>query len=563
MKAVAAAIALLALAFPTLVGADATALGIGYICGAERDTTPRATAAVMLSGVGNGSSPADTKNAQAQAWYDEGLNLYHAFNHNEARAAFAKAAELDPTCALCEWGVALGLGSTLNYGVTEDETAQALAHAQRAKALLKPGDARAAGLVDALMVRYAKDKPLVRDLDFGKAMEELAHRYPADDEIANLAAQALMIPGRGSNQAIDARALELIKGVLARHPDDTAAIHYYIHATEFVDRPGDALPYAERLAGLAPGASHLVHMAAHTLMHVGQYERVAIVDAQALKVDADTEKRLAYAGPLSAQMYYVHNYTFGLAGALMAGDGKLALKYADHADIAFPVGDKTPVALPAGLTRSESAPDRRTTATSKALVAYGRYAPSRALALKEEPGDARILKVYRHYARGEAFAARGDGSAVLAEAEAITGLTAEAAKANELGTVSIGGIASDVLYGRNALLQKRPDKAAEFFAKAAANQEKTYPANKNFDPPPWWYPVRRSLAAADLAAGKPDDAVREARASLKDWPDDALALRVVSQAQARQGHAAEAARTLAQAKRVWRGDLSKVSMDLT
>ncbi|MGZ6018462.1 MAG: hypothetical protein ACXWKO_07310 [Phenylobacterium sp.] len=563
MKAVAAAIALLALAFPTLVGADATALGIGYICGAERDTTPRATAAVMLSGVGNGSSPADTKNAQAQAWYDEGLNLYHAFNHNEARAAFAKAAELDPTCALCEWGVALGLGSTLNYGVTEDETAQALAHAQRAKALLKPGDARAAGLVDALMVRYAKDKPLVRDLDFGKAMEELAHRYPADDEIANLAAQALMIPGRGSNQAIDARALELIKGVLARHPDDTAAIHYYIHATEFVDRPGDALPYAERLAGLAPGASHLVHMAAHTLMHVGQYERVAIVDAQALKVDADTEKRLAYAGPLSAQMYYVHNYTFGLAGALMAGDGKLALKYADHADVAFPVGDKTPVALPAGLTRSESAPDRRTTATSKALVAYGRYAPSRALALKEEPGDARILKVYRHYARGEAFAARGDGSAVLAEAEAITGLTAEAAKANELGTVSIGGIASDVLYGRNALLQKRPDKAAEFFAKAAANQEKTYPANKNFDPPPWWYPVRRSLAAADLAAGKPDDAVREARASLKDWPDDALALRVVSQAQARQGHAAEAARTLAQAKRVWRGDLSKVSMDLT
>ncbi|MGZ3375570.1 MAG: hypothetical protein ACXU8S_03135 [Phenylobacterium sp.] len=563
MKAVAAAIALLALAFPTLVGADATALGIGYICGAERDTTPRATAAVMLSGVGNGSSPADTKNAQAQAWYDEGLNLYHAFNHNEARAAFAKAAELDPTCALCEWGVALGLGSTLNYGVTEDETAQALAHAQRAKALLKPGDARAAGLVDALMVRYAKDKPLVRDLDFGKAMEELAHRYPADDEIANLAAQALMIPGRGSNQAIDARALELIKGVLARHPDDTAAIHYYIHATEFVDRPGDALPYAERLAGLAPGASHLVHMAAHTLMHVGQYERVAIVDAQALKVDADTEKRLAYAGPLSAQMYYVHNYTFGLAGALMAGDGKLALKYADHADVAFPVGDRTPVALPAGLTRSESAPDRRTTATSKALVAYGRYAPSRALALKEEPGDARILKVYRHYARGEAFAARGDGSAVLAEAEAITGLTAEAAKANELGTVSIGGIASDVLYGRNALLQKRPDKAAEFFAKAAANQEKTYPANKNFDPPPWWYPVRRSLAAADLAAGKPDDAVREARASLKDWPDDALALRVVSQAQARQGHAAEAARTLAQAKRVWRGDLSKVSMDLT
>jgi tetratricopeptide (TPR) repeat protein len=564
MKAAAAMLAALVLAIPAAIGADATTLGVGYICGAEqaaaRHMAP--TPAVMLAGVGNGSSPADTANAQAQAWYVEGLNLYHAFNHNEARAAFAKAAELDPTCALCEWGVALGLGPTLNYGVTEDQTALALSHAQRAKALLKSGDGRGAALVDALIVRYAKDKPLVRDLDYGKAMDELAKRYPADDEIANEAAQALMIPGRGGNPTAVARATELIKGVLVRHPDDTAAIHYYIHATEFEGRPGDALPYAEKLAGLAPGASHLVHMAAHTLMHVGEYEQVAIVDAQALKVDADTEKRLAYAGPLSSQIYYVHNYTFGLAGALMAGDARLALKYADHADVAFPAGDKTPVAVPAGLTRAETAPDRRVTATSKALVAYGRYEPSKALALKDGPSDKLIVKVYRHYARGEAFAARGDAAGVRAEADAIATLVPEATKAGELGTVSIGGIAGDVLAGRAAMLDRQPDKAAAFFAKAAASQEKTYPANKNFDPPPWWYPVRRSLAAANLAAGKPDAAVREAKASLADWPQDALALRVLSQAEARQGHAEAARQHMAQARRAWRGDLAKVSLDL-
>jgi tetratricopeptide (TPR) repeat protein len=565
MKAAAATLAALVLAIPAAIGADATALGVGYICGAEqsggRPIGP--TAAVMLTGVGNGSSPADTQNAQAQAWYVEGLNLYHAFNHNEARAAFAKAAELDPKCALCEWGVALGLGPTLNYGVTEEQTALALSHAQRAKTLVKPGDARSQALVDALIVRYAKDKPLVRDLDFGEAMDKLAKRYPADDEIANEAAQALMIPGRGGNPTAVARAIALNKGVLARHPDDTAAIHYYIHATEFEGRPGDALPYAEKLAGLAPGASHLVHMAAHTLMHVGEYEQVAIVDAQALKVDADTEKRLAYPGPLSTQIYYVHNYTFGLAGALMSGDAKLALKYADHADVAFPAGDKTPVAVPAGLTRAETAPDRRVTATSKALVAYGRYHPSKALALKEEPGDRLIVKVYRHYARGEAFASRGDAAGVRAEADAIAALVPEATKAGELGASSIGGIAGDVLAGRAAMLDRQPDKAAAFFAKAAASQEKTYPANKNFDPPPWWYPVRRSLAAANLAAGKPDDAAREAKASLVDWPQDALALKVLSAAEAKQGHAADAARHMAEAKRAWHGDLAKVSLDLT
>src|SRR5579864_5123667 len=139
MKTAAAALAALLLAVPGVVGADATQLGIGYICGAEqRGPVATAANAVMLAGVGNGSSPADTTNAQAQAWYVEGLNLYHAFNHNEARAAFARAAELDPRCALCEWGVALGLGPTLNYGVTEEQTALALSHARRAKALVKP-----------------------------------------------------------------------------------------------------------------------------------------------------------------------------------------------------------------------------------------------------------------------------------------------------------------------------------------------------------------------------------------------------------------------------------------
>jgi hypothetical protein len=564
MKTAAATIAALMLALPTAVGADATALGIGYICGAERPTGKLATTAVMLTGVGNGSSPADTTNAQAQAWYVEALNLYHAFNHNEANAAFAKAAALDPACALCEWGVALGLGPTLNYGVTPEQTALALTHAERAKSLLKPGDARAAGLVDALLVRYAKDNPGKRDVAYGKAMDELARRYPADDEIANLTGQALMIPGRGGDPVAVARATELIKGVLARHPDDTAAIHYYIHATEFLGRPADALPYAEKLAGLAPGASHLVHMAAHTLMHVGQYEQVAIVDAQALKVDADTQVRLGYPGPLSAQMYYLHNYTFGLAGALMAGDAKLALKYADHAGVAFPAsGDSARILLPAGLTRVQRAQDQRATVDARSLVAYGRYAPARAIALTDGANDPRLVRIYRHYAKGEALAAQGDAAGVRREADKVLGLLVESLKAGEAGNEDTASIAADVLNGRAALLSHDPAKAAEFFGRAAARQEKVFPVARNFDPPPWWYPVRRSLAAADLAAGKPDDAAREARASLVGWPQDALALRVLSQAEAKTGHPADAAQHMAEAKRVWRGDLAKTSLDLT
>ena len=71
------------------------------------------------------------------------------------------------------------------------------------------------------------------------------------------------------------------------------------------------------------------------------------------------------------------------------------------------------------------------------------------------------------------------------------------------------------------------------------------------------------MAAADLAAGKPADAVREAKASLKDWPDDALALRVLSQAEAKLGDEASAHAHMAQARKAWRGDLTRTPLALT
>lgn len=555
MKVAAALTGVALLGLPTALGADPTQLGLGYICSAEHAGVGEPPVApVMLAGVGDGVSRADTASAEAQAWFNEGLNLYHAFDHIEASAAFARAAALDPTCALCEWGVALGLGPTLNYGITAAERSQALAHATRAAALAKSDDARAKGLIDALIVRYGADPQ--RDVLFGKAMEDLAQRYPADSGIAVIAAHALMIPGRGADASAVARAEALLERVLARTPDDTAAIHYYIHATEFAGHPAKALPYAVRLATLAPGAGHLVHMAAHTLIHVGEYEQVALLNAEALDVDAQVKARLGRSGPPSAQMYYLHNYVFGLEGALMAGDAALALKYADHARIAFPASfDHGAIAVPDGIDVTASAADRRARAQSAALIAIGRFEPDKALALHEALGDPALVRVYTHYARGEALAARGDAAGVRREVEAIKAIGGSAG--------AVADIAVEVLAGRAALLNRAPDEAAQHFARAAARQEQAFPFARSFDPPPWWYPVRRSLAYADLAAGKPVEAVREAKASLAAWPNDALALRVLAEAEAKLGDRDAAASDEAAARHAWRGELASVALPLT
>ena len=263
-------------------------------------------------------------------------------------------------------------------------------------------------------------------------------------------------------------------------------------------------------------------------------------------------------------MYYLHNYIFGLEGALMAGDAQLALRYAAHADVAFPASfDKGAINVPEGIGQSQTPADRRVTAEARAMVALGRYAPDKALALHVDPAEPRLLQVMRHYARGEALAARGDGDGVRKESQAILALASKPADTLQGGVANIAAIAAGVLEGRAALIARTPNEAVAAFTRAAQRQEQAFPFAKSFDPPPWWYPVRRSLAYADLAAGKPADAAREAEATLKNWPGDGLALRVLAEAEAKLGESDAAARDLAAARSAWRGDLDDMPLPLT
>jgi tetratricopeptide (TPR) repeat protein len=530
----------------TAPGVSATLVGIGFICSAE-DAAPATTGAatgVMLPGMGNGTYAVDTANPDAAAWFNHALRLYHAFAHDEAKAAFARAAALDPNCSLCASGVALSLGPTLNTGITSADMVLARKAAERAFDLAKPDDVRLRGFAGALKVRYAEAEPAGgREKAYGRALDALHKSLPQDDMVATLTAHALIIPARQDDFATTPRAVEILETVLARSPNDTAAIHYYIHATEFAQRAPLALPYAERLADLAPGSGHLVHMGTHTMMRVGHYEDVALSNARALKVDAESQPLLPTSGSL-AQRYYLHNYLFGLSGALMAGDEALALRYADHAE--------------KGLS-GNALPRNRIISRARSLVALGRYAPDRALAVPAGKDDGRFLQMYRHYARGEAFAARRDAAGARREADAIAALIAKGHQAGDFGGESeMAAVAEGVLRGRAAMVADRPEEAVRHFALAAALQEKAYPVPKNFDPPPWWYPVRRSLAAAHLKAGRKAEAIREAKASLVEWPNDGLALAILEKADRAQAAAHRAA-----AKTSYAGDLAKVPLDLT
>jgi len=71
--------------------------------------------AQLFQGLGQFHRKVSTESTEAQAYFDQGMRLLWAFNHDEATRSFARAAEIDPGCASCFWGVALTIGP--NYGI--------------------------------------------------------------------------------------------------------------------------------------------------------------------------------------------------------------------------------------------------------------------------------------------------------------------------------------------------------------------------------------------------------------------------------------------------------------
>ena len=522
------------------------------ICG---DDLPVGATPQLYPGYGNGGFPITTANPRAQAFFDNGMQLAHAFAHHAASAAFAEAAKLDANCAMCQWGAAWSDGPTINFGIGADQQKAALAKTLAAEKLLTPqSPRRERDLIAALKLRYVDGGGKgTGDLAFAKAMDALAARYPQDDEIATIAADAWMIPAALTNGTAHLpRAVALLEGVLKRNPDYTPAIHFYIHATEMSGFPKRAEPYADKLARLAPASSHLIHMPSHTFYWVGRYQDAADANVSAVALGESDARVAGLVKPGQVWMlpYHGHNVQYGVGGALISGDGKVALALSDPL-----------IAATANLPDPNNLFFQMGVGTG--YFAEGRFAdPAKVMALPD-PGDKQpYIRQYWLYARGEAQARLGNAAGVRAERVKIS-LPPLPAKPDELTRQSqqLVRIAQLVLDGRAAMIEKRPADAARAYLAAAKLDEATLMKTLS-DPPAWWYPVRRSYAAALLAQGKPRAAIRQASLVLARRDADPVTLAIRADAEEALGMKDAAARDRAAAARGWRGTKAELSLPL-
>jgi tetratricopeptide (TPR) repeat protein len=513
----------------------------------------------LFDNLGRHTWPITTRTPQVQAFFDQGLRLAYGFNHAEARRAFRQAQRLDPSCAMCFWGEAYVLGPNINVPMEPSANATALAALGRAQALTAHASEKEQALIAALAKRYSADPRVERaalDKAWADALGEVARRFPDDAEIAVLHAEAIMDTqpwdywtdgGRQAKGRADEIVAELERA-MARNPDHPGAIHLYIHAVEASDRPERAEAPADRLAALMPGAGHVVHMPSHIYYRVGRYRDALAANKAAVAVDEvyiDTHRP---SGPYPLA-YYPHNLHFLLAAAHAAGDGATALEAAGK--LRQVISPELASAIP--MVQPDMA------APYWANAVFGR--PEAVLALTVPDDAPTFVKAMWRYARGITFVSQGRADNAESEIAAIRALEgaddlAKAAGAGIPGPAVLG-IAREVLGGRIAQANRDLPAAIAAFERAAALQD----GLAYMEPPYWYYPVRQSLGAALLAAGRPAEAEEAFRAALRRAPNNGWALFGLAQAAKARGDGAAAQDAEARLDKVWVGDRSLLELN--
>lgn len=518
------------------------------------------TRPVLLDGFGGGGFAVDAT-PDAQRWFDQGVATAFAFSHRETERAFEEAQRLDPACGMCAWGEAYAIGPTINFGVDAAKRKEALTALDRAEAAGQDLAAKHRAMIAALKARYADPDKADRgpaDRAYAVAMEKLAAEHPGDDALSVLAAEAMMIagpgvgdgPGAKSADAAPAltserRAAALLERVMARSPDHTGAIHYYIHLTEWMGEAHKALRGADKLGRLAPAAGHLVHMPSHTFIRVGRYADAASVNAAAAKADAALAARTGLENA-SKVSYHAHNLHFRTIAAITSGDRKSALEGADAFLAAYPVAEVKP-----GFAEAMAA---------SSFFAYGRYADAARIAAIPEPAANRpILRGARAYALGEAALRAGDSAEAGRQIEALRqlGKSLPASKGEAGMPRQFVDMARWVLEGRRHAGERRWSAAARSFERAAAVQGKL---GVDGDPPLFWFDIRRAHALALLESGKRDEARTLVFRSLKDWPSDPMTLLVLAEIERRADRPSLAASAEAAARRAWTGAPAELTL---
>lgn len=517
--------------------------------GFDAAPSPGKPLAPRLQNLGVHTFPVGTKVERAQLFVNQGLNLAYAFNHLEAARAFAEAARLDPDLAMAYWGHAFVLGPNINATMTPDDEPKALALVQKALSLKSKASRREQAYIDAIAMRYtgkSEDRERANKA-FAAAMMKVVADFPDDLDARTIYAESLMnlrpwnYWTRDGVPYAETREVEAaLTRVLAGNPNHPGALHLWIHLWEPTDTPEKAEAEADRLLPLMPGAGHIVHMPAHIYMRVGRHADVVKANLLAAKADEDYIAQCRAQG-LYPLVYYPHNLHFIWMGATAAGQGALALDSARKLAGRVPPEALSTVPILQGFL----------VVPYWAMVRFGQWD-----AILSDAGPRMKTPftegVWR-YARAMALTSKGRLDEATQELARLRTIVDDATiKAQTTFSANSGfaqlRIAPEVVAGEIAARKKDWDTATHHLERAIRFED----ALIYQEPADWHAPVRQTLGAVLLEAGRADEAETVFWEDLKKNPESGWSLFGLKQALEAQGKKDEAALVEARFRKAWK-----------
>lgn len=515
---------------------------------ASQSPNPVGSASAQLERLGHHSLKVTTRSVAAQRAFDRGLTFAYGFSHHAAEQEFRRALEADPNCAMAWWGIALVNGPHINFPLVPPDKAatawQALTNAQAQAASVTPFEK---ALLRALGQRYAETQPEDRsrlDLAYAAAMRQVWQDYPQSADAGTLFAEAIMdlhpwdLWHQDQPQPWTHEILATLERVLELDPKHPGANHLYIHAVEASPRPASALGAANRLRNLVPDVSHLVHMPAHIYARLGLWEQAAQSNRDAIQADA--RYRAAYPRPGFYNVYMAHNLHFLAFAAMMQGRSEETLQSARRMVAAIPdefLKELAPVV------------DGFMIFGSEALMRFGRW--EEILAVPEPAPNLPLSRALWRFTRVSALTALHRPEEARAERVAFDQAVAAVPKDWRFGNnaaADLLAIATRVLEGETLAQSGQFDAAIAALRQAAQLEDQL----RYDEPPDWIQPVRHTLGAVLLRAGKSAEAEAVYLEDLRRFPENGWSLLGMRDALQAQGKEAEARQAGSRFKQAWR-----------
>jgi len=489
-----------------------------------------------------------TATAEAQAWFDQGIQLLYGYNHDEAIRSFEKAAEVDPKCAMGWWGSAYARGLHINNPqMSEEQSKLAYEAAQKALAALDTETAVERALIEAVATRYEWPAPEDRsylDEAYADAMQAAYEQFPQDPDVCALYAESLMNlqpwdlwTADGEPKGRTLEIVSVLEHTMAIAPKHPGANHFYIHAIEASPSPEKGLPSAERLVALVPGSGHLVHMPSHIFIRTGRYSEAA--DANTRAIAADEAYFAKAPDPDFYSLYFLHNIHFLAYASMMEGRYETALQAARKIERQIPEQFlKNYVVFADGFMPT----------TLHVFVRFGKWEE---ILGEPEPEAYRLLsRAERHYARAVALANLfriSEARSELAKFEDVVAQLTDEWYVGNNPALDVVGIARNMAAGEIAYKSGDSETAFELLREAVAMEDELV-----YDEPPgWMQPVRHALGALLMADERYAEAEAVYRADLELHPNNGWALLGLYQSLQAQEKLAEASEIAMDVQQAW------------